>query len=555
MVAQDDAKSTQSGVRAWASTTARPLASPAFRAFWCANLVSNFGGVIQGVGAAWLMLSLTPSPDMVALVQTAGSLPLMLFSPAAGALADIMDRRKLMIGALLISSLGSALLGLMTLAGVMTPWLLLGLTFLVGAGAAFTIPAWQASVVDLAPVEQLPQAIALNSLNFNVARSVGPALGAELIAVAGAVGAFLANALSYVWLITVVALWRPPQRSGHLPRETLGRAMADGVRFVSLSPAIRAMMMRGFLFTFAGIALLALLPVAAKALGEGPRTLGVLLAAFGLGAMAGALLSARLRQSLSADGVVTAATACLGLALLGLAFSPWLAASLLCVAAAGAAWVLTLSSLNVSVQISSPRWVAGRAIAVYGMVVFAGMAIGSAVWGVAAREAGLSATFAMAGAFLLASLALAGRLRLPEPNRGDLEPRAMTSRPTPEEMDPRAGPIVVLVEHRVDPANALAFRAAAEALGRIRRRDGARSWTLMQDIDDPTLWIERYHSPTWADHLRRIARPIAADEQVRATVAGLSLETAHTRRLLEQPSDDAMLGRARPGVSDHSQNA
>ena len=347
------------------------LRYPIFRNVWVASTLSNLGGLIQSVGAAWLMISIAGSPDMVALVQASLTLPVVLLSLVAGAMADSFDRRKVMLGAQVFMFVVSMGLMLCAWSGWITPWLLLMFTFAIGCGAAFNAPAWQASVGDLVPRAELPGAVALNSMGFNIARSLGPAVGGAIVAAAGAAAAFAVNAVSYIALIAVLARWRRPVQTQLLPRESLGQAVAAGIRYVAMSPAIRTVLLRSAVFGLSAGAVMALMPVVAKLLlGGGPLTYGLLLGAFGLGAVAGALANARLRQAMSTEALVRASSILYGVAAAVVAFSSNLLATMAGLFAAGAGWLLALSTFNVAVQMSAPRWVVARALSLYQMATF-----------------------------------------------------------------------------------------------------------------------------------------------------------------------------------------
>lgn len=543
----------------WRADTLAPLQVDTFRAFWLASLVSNLGGMIQNVGAAWLMGKLTPDPAFIAFVQAAASLPLMLFSLLAGALADLFDRRTVMLAAVGFNLVAAAGLGAMTLLGAATPWALLAFTFALGAGAALFAPAWQASVREVAPEETLAQAVALNSLGFNLARSVGPALGGALVGLAGATTAFVANAASYLALLVVLLQWkRAPRMAGAVAREPLWDAIGAGVRYVRLSPTLMAINIRGILFGFAGAGLFALIPIVARdALKGDAGTLGVVLGAFGVGAMIGALGSGALRARFNYDrltslGVIVFAIAAAGVAMSGGAMAGVLAFMTL----GGGAWMVTNSTMTIAVQTAAPRWVAGRAIALFQMAAFAGIAAGSAVWGHSVREIGLSPTlFASAGA-LIASLAAFAFARIPELTAAEAAAAlAGPVKPAAAAIEPRAGPIVIEIAYRVASDNAAAFVEAANALGRARQRNGAIGWSLAQDIDAPDIWIERYLSPTWADHLRRVERFTKADEAVRDRVRALLAEhEPSVRRYLQRPDGAEPIGaRPKPAATDGGQ--
>src|SRR4029453_5238906 len=281
-----------------------PFSYPVFRSIWIASLLSNFGSLIQSVGASWMMLSIAASPDMVALVQASTALPIMLLSLVAGAMADNMDRRRVMVFAQIFMLVVSVVLALCAWTGLVGPWTLLVFTFAIGCGAAFFAPAWQASVGDMVPRPEVPGAVALNSMGFNIARSVGPAIGGAIVAAAGAAAAFGVNAASYIALLIVLARWQRPPRTAALPSETLGIAMAAGIRYVAMSPPIRTVLLRAAVFGFGASSILALLPLVAKHLvAGGPLTYGLLLGAFGVGAVTGALGAARLRERLSTEAI------------------------------------------------------------------------------------------------------------------------------------------------------------------------------------------------------------------------------------------------------------
>ena len=327
-----------------------PFRYPVFRSIWIASLLSNFGSLIQSVGASWMMLSIAPSPDMVALVQASVSLPIMLLSLVAGAMADNMDRRRVMVFAQIVMLSVSLTLSICTWLGLVGPWTLLLFTFAIGCGAAFFAPAWQASVGDMVPRVEVPGAVALNSMGFNIARSVGPAIGGAIVAAAGAAAAFGVNAASYIALLFVLARWKRPPRTSALPNETLGIAMAAGLRYVAMSPHIRTVLLRAAVFGLGASSILALLPVVAKHLvSGGPLTYGLLLGAFGVGAVTGALGAARLRDLLSTEAIVRWAGCIMALAAALVAVSTFMVATMAALLLAGAGWVLSLSTFNVSV--------------------------------------------------------------------------------------------------------------------------------------------------------------------------------------------------------------
>jgi len=368
--------------------TTSPLAlfkNPTFRSLWIAALSSNFGGLVQAVGAAWLMTTLSDSQSMVALVQGSVALPIMVFSLLAGVFADNFDRRRVMLVAQGFMFAVSVVLTVMAFEGWLTPWVLLGFTFLIGCGTALHNPSWQATMGDIVPREDLASAVSLNSMGFNLMRCVGPAAGGVIVALAGAAAAFAINALSYIAIILALLRWQAPPRDTHLPREPMGAAFAAGLRYVAMSPNLLRVILRGFWFGLSGIAVLALLPVVVRETLAGTAAeYGVMLGCFGLGAVGGALLNARLRARFTNEVIARGSFVAFGIATLVVGVNTIDVLSAVALLLAGAAWVLALSMFNVTVQLSTPRWVVGRALALYQTGTFGGMTLGSLLWGVIA---------------------------------------------------------------------------------------------------------------------------------------------------------------------------
>ncbi|MBB3020803.1 MFS family permease [Microvirga lupini] len=529
-----------------------PFRHRIFLAVWIASLASNFGGLIQSVGAAWLMTSIGASADLIALVQASTTLPIMLFSLMAGAIADNFERRKLMLASQLFLLVVSVALTLCTYFGLVTPWLLLAFTFLVGCGTAFNGPAWQSLVGEMVPRSDLPAAIALNSMGFNIARSVGPALGGIIVATVGAFAAFAVNAISYLGLIVVLARWQPVRPPRALPPETLGSAMAAGIRYVAMSPNLGVVLLRGAVFGIAAIAVQALMPLIARDLIQGgPLTFGLLLGAFGAGAVGGALLSTRLRQALSLEALVRIAFLSFAVCAAVAGSSPFALLTIVAMALGGASWVLALSSFNATVQLSSPRWVVGRALALYQMMTFGGMAFGSWIWGVAAERYGTGDALLIAAGVLVAGAALGLRLPLPELKTLNLDPLNRWTEPDiAVDILPRSGPIVITIEYAIREADVVAFLAVMAERRRIRRRDGARHWTLLRDLENPEIWIERYHNPTWLDYVRHNQRITQADATVGERLRELHQGPGRprVRRMIERQTGGPALG---PGSQTH----
>ena len=533
------------GFEAWRRATLAPFEHRVFALFWWASLASSFGSLIQTVGASWLMATISPAVDQVALVQTAGSLPFFFLSLLAGALADTRDRRSIMLASQLLALLASVALAVVVLAGAITPTLLLAFTFLIGCGAAMFAPAWQASIGDQVPRSLIPSAVMANAVGFNMARSLGPAIGGVIVAAVGAAAAFILNAVSYLGILGTLAWWRPARVRSELPPEPLGTAMAAGVRYISLSPHLLSIMVRCVLFTIPIAAVPALMPTVARdLLGGSATTYGVLLGGFGIGAMLGALSSATLRTQFTHDRLLRLLSALACAAMIGIGTSRWMALTLAAHVLAGTAWTLAFANFNIAVQLSSPRWVTGRMLAIYQSIAFAGIALGSWWWGRFGAAIGLREALVVAGLSALIALVAARWLPIAVEQLGSLDPRARGSlNPPSVDIHPTSGPIVVVIEYRVPAEHAVEFVAVINDVGRIRRRDGARAWSICQDIDTPELWIERFESPTWLDHLRWRTRPTESDQVVRARLVRLIVgEHGTVRRFVERPPGADPLG-------------
>ncbi|HEX6993673.1 MAG TPA: MFS transporter [Gammaproteobacteria bacterium] len=527
-----------SAARAPRSSALSPFRHPVFRNVWLANVVSQFGGLIQTVGASWLMLQIAASSEMVTLVQTSTSLPIVLFALVAGALADNFDRRRMMLAAQVFMLLVSVALAAGAFLGLITPWLLLLLTFLIGCGQAFNAPAWQSSVGMMVPREDLPTAVAMNSMGFNIARSVGPALGGFIVAAFGAAVAFSINAFTYVGIIGVLVRWRPASEPRLLPRERLWTAIQAGIRYVAMSPNISSTLLRGFVFGLGASAVTALMPLIARDLiGGGPVTYGVLLGAFGIGAVGGAFSTHRLRASLSNESIVRVALAVFGAATVLAALSRWLLTTIPAMLLCGAAWVLALSTFNATVQTSAPRWVVGRALSQYQVVTFGGIALGSWAWGLMTERFGLSVALASSVLVLLVDIAIGRRFALKQTDTLNLDPLARWQEPAVKlEIQPRSGPIVVSVEYRIREENVIEFLGLMAERRRIRRRDGAQRWSLLRDLADPEIWIERFQAPTWLEYVRMSQRVTQHDAAVVERIRALHVgpEPPRVRRTIER---------------------
>ena len=531
-----------------------PLRYPVFRGVWAASTLSNLGVLIQSVGASWLMIALAPSADMVALVLASVYLPITLLALVAGAVADNLDRRKVMLAAQGFMLIVSATLAACAWSGLITPWLLLFFTFLMGCGSAFNGPAWQASVGDMVPRAELPGAVALNSMGFNLARSVGPAIGGAIVAAAGAAAAFAVSAVSNIALIAVLLRWRPPVNPQTLPRETLGIAVAAGLRFVAGSPAIRTVLVRSAVFCIAAGALMALMPLIAKNLiGGGPLTYGLLLGAFGVGAVAGAIGNARLREALSTEAIVRWASVAFAVAsaIAGVSTHLWVTMAVLLVA--GACWLLALATFNVAVQMSAPRWVVARALSIYQMAAFGGLSAGSWLWGEVAESRNVTLALLAASIVLLGGAALGRWLPVAQTRELNLDLLHQWKEPsTVVPVDARTGPVVITISYVIRETDVDPFMAAMVERRRVRRRDGARSWRLLRDLADPEVWIERYETPTWLDYVRHNSRMTHNDAAIAERIHALhrGRDGPSVQRMIERQCAPMVLKQAREPLID-----
>jgi MFS family permease len=394
-------------------TAWEPLGQPFFRTLWVATLVSNIGTWMQNTAAAWLMTSLSSSTVMVALVQAATTIPVFILALPAGVLADILDRRRLLLVTQMWMLLAATVLGVLTLAGHTTPWMLLLLTLMLGLGAAMNAPAWQSIVPELVPRPQLAAAVALNSAGFNVARAIGPAVGGLVVASMGAAGAFLLNALSFLAVVAVLYRWQRPPTNGAEAVEPPGAALRNGIAYVRDTPTLHVVIIRSVAFVVCGIALLALLPVLVRQhLGLGAVAYGWALASFGIGAVLGATLRPYIRHKVTLDRMIVIATIWFAAVLFLIPYQRHLAVDCVLLVNAGVAWLVLLASFNTTVQTTAPSRVRGRVLATYLLFFFGGMAAGSAVWGAVASVLGIPFALQAAAAGLLLGLVATHRLPL-----------------------------------------------------------------------------------------------------------------------------------------------
>lgn len=490
-----------------------PLRLPVFRWLWFATLASNVGTWMHDIGAGWLMTSLSPSPVMVALIQTATTLPIFLLAMPAGALSDIVDRRRLLIVVQVWMGLVAAALGILTLTGITTAWTLILLTFAMGIGTAMMMPAWAAITPEIVPRAQLQPAIALNSLGINVARAIGPALAGFIISFAGTGTVFVLNALTYLGVIVVLSSWRREVSPSELPAERLVGAMRAGFRFARHAPELQAAVLRGLSFFLFASASWALLPLVARQLEDGgPQAFGTLVASIGAGAVLGAFALPRLRKRLSRDAQVAIATAVYSGTTASLAFIDHLAWLSLAMAMSGVAWITIMSSLHVAAQMALPDWVRSRGLAVSMTTFMGAMAAGSLAWGTVAEWTSISQSLLLAAAGMLLAGLIGMRWRISGFEDVDLSQSMHWPQPVVHDaVTHDRGPVLISIEYQVRPDAVPHFLDAVRLLGIRRRRDGAFTWGIYESTEHPHHFIETFHVTSWLEHLRQHERVTDAD--------------------------------------------
>jgi len=509
----------------------RPLRSSTFRNLLIADVVSDVGTFMQSVGAAWLMVSLSAGPMYVALTQTASALPFFILALPAGAIGDIVDRRKVILRTETWMVIVAAVLAAMTIAGKMSPVLLLVLTFALSAGDAFETPTWRAVLPELVRKEDLPAASALNGIEFNFARAVGPALAGFVIAFAGVGAAFLLNTLSFFGVILVVARWKRAAVKRATPPETVTGATVAAIRYVRYSPAVRTVLLRAGTAMFFASCLPALLPSIAHRVHDSPVGYGVLLGCFGTGAVFGALVMQRARSKWSADVIVSAGIATFGLATIAAGALHALVPLGVVMLIGGAAWISFISLFNVQVLNQAPDWVRARVLAV-SMLVFQGaVAAGSAAWGAVAERSGVGSALLWAGIGTILSTVLGLVLRLPS-DTVDLTPWNHWRLPLVVGADADTGPVLVTVEYHVNPERVSEFIKTMHKYGRVRRRDGASRWGICRDLENPDRYLETFVVSSWAEHLRQHDRLTKADSHLEERLRKCTATEPTVRHLL-----------------------
>jgi MFS family permease len=520
-------------------STWAPLRVKAFRWLWLASLVSNVGAWMQTVGAQWLLVHAANAAILVSLVQTADMLPDVLFAIVGGVLADILDRRRMIIAVQTGLALTGALLATLTITGHMSPALLLMFTFVIGSGSVFITPAYQSLVPELVPRDDVASAVQLNSINVNIARAVGPAIAGIVIARFGVGADFAINAGTFLAYAIVAVFWRPTTSIAPPHPERFLSALRAGGRYVRYSPVVRRILLRAALFLVPASALWGLLPlVANRRLDLGPSGYGLLLGALGVGAIAGATLLSRVRAQLSTNGIVglSGGFFCVALAVVALLHST--IGVVLVLIPTGATWVWMLATLNTSLQLFLPVWVRARGLSIYQMVLFGAQGLGALVWGIVADEFGLTVAFVAAATLLAAGTA---SMRLwPLFETANLD-RSLVVRPDPEfdfETEPDAGPVVVWTTYSIPPEKESEFVNAMVRVRESRFRTGATEWGLFRNGEQPGDFEEIFFVNSWEEHLRQHReRLTGADIEFEDKAKSLSSTTPQTRHLFSTESE------------------
>jgi len=499
-----------------AKSSFAPLRSRIFFAIWIASMASNVGTWVQSVGEKWLMGQLTGSPLLMSLIETGATLPMLALSLPGGAIADIVDRRRLLLATqawMLAAAAGMAILSALHL---VTPGVLIGMSLLLGVGAALNSPAWQASVPDLVPKDQIAAGVVLNSAGFNVSRAVGPALGGLVVGAFGPTWAFTLNAVSFVGVLVVLQQWKRQPVTTDLPAERFSAAMKVGLRYAWHSRGLQVILLRGGGFVFFGGPVFSLLPtLAIHKLHLGSTAFGLLLGCIGAGAVGATLILPWLRQRFSPNAILALATVAFTGSLLVLAFVAHTLSVGLALLVSGAGWLIVMSTCNTGVQLSVPSWVRARALGVYITVWGGAMAGSAAFWGVVGERWGIHAAYAWAGLGMLVLLAITRRLEIQALHRPlDLSPHHLQPH-SPGPGNPDEGPILTVLEYRVMEDRRAAFQEAMLEVRRIRIRDGAVRWSLFQDLVSPEpglfRFVESFISSSWGEHLRQHHRATVED--------------------------------------------
>ncbi|MCB1527383.1 MAG: MFS transporter [Hyphomicrobiaceae bacterium] len=501
-----------------------PFGQRAFAVLWWATMLSNMGTWMHDVGAGWLMTTLDSTPNIVAAVQAATTLPVVLFALPAGAIADIVDRRRLLISVNLFMALTAASLALLLMFGAVTPTILLVFTFLLGTGAAFIAPTWQAIIPSLVPRQQLPAAIALNSVGINVSRATGPAIAGFLIVSIGMVAPFALNALSFIGIIAALVWWRPPPVApSSLPHERFASAMVVGLRYGLNSGPLKATLIRAGAFFMFASALWALLPlIARELLGGDARLYGILLASIGAGAVLAAFALPTIKAHLGPNTSVAAGCAgtAVSLAILAITHDKFVAIG--AAALAGVCWTGVLSSLYVSAHVSLPEWVRARGLSIYLIVFFGSMSLGSIIWGQVATLTSIETALLIASVGIAAFIPLTWRAKLNQGDALDLNPSMHWPATSTFEGNANGrGRVMIQITYKIAEPDRSRFLQLMQELSKSRRRHSAYDWAIVESLETPGTFVETWFEASWVEHMRHHERISMADKVIQDQIRRL----------------------------------
>lgn len=497
-------------------TALAPFRYGVFRMLWAAYLTANLCLWMNDVAAAWLMSTMSANPMLVALVQTASASPVFLLALPSGAIADIVDRRLWLMGTQLWVTATALILALAAWTHTLSAPLLLALVFANGVGFAMRWPVFSAIVPELVPRDQLPQALALQSIAVNLSRIAGPAAAGALLASLGSAYVFSLNAVLSIGTVVVIGRWRNARQTSALPGERFVGAIRVGLQYVAQSPALRRVLLRIFVFYFQTTAIISLLPLIARGLQGGAGSYTLLLSCLGCGAIVAGLSMSRLRRKLNVDAIVNGGTALHAACTIAVAFAPNTVVAAVAIVPAGAAWIAVANALTVSAQLALPDWVRARGMAIFIMAVMGGSAAGAAMWGAVAGYTGIRGSLLTSSVLALGLLTMLGRRRTMPRDESDLEPYRLAYAPqNVPPIAPSAGPVMVTIEYAIEPEDEMEFTLIMAESRRSRLRGGALSWGLLRDAADARRHIEYFVDATWTEHLRRIDRLTTGDARLR----------------------------------------
>lgn len=503
-----------------------PFRYPAFRSLWQGALAMNLATLMQNAGAAWLMVSLSSSPLLVGLMQTASTLPGFIFSLPGGVLADLVNRRRLLLVTQLWLLCGALLLGVLSILHWITPWSLLVVTAALGIGSALQTPAWHTSQAESVPRAHLPAALALSTTSYNAARAVGPAIAGLLVAIAGVSAVFAASAAGFVTSLITLVRWKPFETSSPLPSERLLAGVRSASRYVRHSAVVRAQLLRTALFTAAASGLWALLPILARdELHFGAGGYGLLLGSLGVGAILGAFSMRGIRVRVGLNGAASLCVSMYAAAVLIVSLTVNHLVVMLLLVLAGGSWMIVGNTNLSTIQTSIPSWVRARVMAVYLLTFQGAMAAGGVVWGTVATAQGIRTSLSLSAVTVLFTLLVLRRVPARLGDESEMTLSNVADAPSlAHAADPEEGPVAVEITYCVRLGTLEEFIRAAHGLGKSRRRDGASVWRLYRDLSDPNRYVERFLVDSWSEYLRHRARATVKDHDAQLHIASMLVD-------------------------------